>query len=215
MSRVHSIARAGLAGLLAVSLSGCITLLPKTKPAQLYRFSGVEAASEAPAAAPSDPAGRVGVVRARGSFSAGAAGDRIMTVTGAQVAYLAQARWAAPAVTLFDEAVMRAFSQQAGPVRLAARGDPGRAPYSLRLDVERFEAVYDRGGRAAPDVRIEIHAVLVRAADRVVVKDQTLTAHARAADNRVSAIAQAFDQATTQVLKDVVALTNEGAKPVD
>lgn len=214
MSRVHSIARAGLAGLLAVSLSGCITLLPKTKPAQLYRFSGVQAA-ETPAAAPSDPAGRVGVVRARGSFNAGASGDRIMTVTGTQVAYVAQARWAAPAATLFDEAVMRAFSQQAGPVRLAARGEPGRAPYSLRLDVERFEAVYDHGGKAAPEVQVEVHAVLVRAADRVVIKDQTLTANARAADNRVSAIVQAFDGATAQVLKDVVALTNEGAKPVD
>lgn len=212
MSRVQSIARAGLAGLLAVSLSGCITLLPKTKPAQLYRFSAAEEVSEPPV--PSDPAGRVGVMRARGTFSAGAAGDGIMTVTGSQVAYVSQARWAAPAVTLFDEAVTRAFNQQAGPARLTARGEPGRAPYSLRLDVERFEAVYDHGGKAAPDVQIEVHAVLVRAADRMVIKDQTLTAHARASENRVSAIVQAFDEATTQVLKDVVSLTNEGAKPV-
>jgi len=95
-----------------------------------------------------------------------------------------------------------------------ARGEPGRAPYSLRLDVERFEAVYDRGGKAAPDVRVEIHAVLVRAADRAVIKDEMIATHARAGDNRVSAIVQAFELSTKQALDEVVKLTVEGARPI-
>ncbi|HEX5379695.1 MAG TPA: ABC-type transport auxiliary lipoprotein family protein, partial [Phenylobacterium sp.] len=135
------------------------------------------------------------------------------TVTGSEIAYVADARWTAPAATLFEEAVGRAFTRQTGPVRLAARGDPGRAPYALRLDVERFEAVYDRGGKAAPDIRIEVHAVLVRSADRVVVRDEVLSAHARASDNRVSAIVEGFREATAQVLDSVVKLTVEGARP--
>jgi cholesterol transport system auxiliary component len=150
----------------------------------------------------------------RGGFNSGASSDRIMTVTGSEVAYVAEARWSQPAVTLFDEALTRAFTRQSGPVRLVARGEPGRAPYSLRLDVERFEAVYDHGDKAAPDVRVELHAVLVRAADRVVVKDQVIAAHARAVDNRVSAIVQAFELSTKQALDEVVKLTVEGAKPV-
>jgi cholesterol transport system auxiliary component len=209
MSRIRNLLRVGAVVGLAVVLSGCVTLFPKTKPAQLYRFDGGEAAAPPGEAM----ANRVGIVRVRGAFNAAASTDRIMTVTGAQVAYVAEARWAQPAVTLFDEAVTRAFNRQSGPVRLVARGDPGRAPYSLRLDVERFEADYDRGEKAAPDVRIEIHAVLIRAADRSVVKDQTIVTHARAAENRVGAIVQAFELATRQALDEVVKLSVEGAQP--
>lgn len=211
MSRTRALAQAGLLALTAVSLSACITVFPEAKPAQLYRFDG--GGSETPAEAGS-LVGRVSVVRIRGGFSTGAATDRIMTVTGSQVAYLSEARWAQPAVTLFDEAVNRAFTHQVGPVRLVARGEPGRAAYALRLDVERFEAVYDRGADGAPDVRVQVHAVLVRSADRMVMKDQVISAHARASDNRVSTIVQGFEAATAQALGEIVTLTNENATPV-
>lgn len=211
MSRIRNLLRAGVLAGLALALSGCITVFPKTKPAQLYRFDGADEASIGPGAASPD---RIGIVRVRGGFNSAASTDRIMTVTGSEIAYVAEARWAQPAVTLFDEAVTRAFTRQSGPVRLVARGELGRAPYSLRLDVERFEAVYDRGGKAAPDIRIQIHAVLVRVSDRAVVRDQVIATHARASGNRVSAIVQAFELSTQQALDEVVKLTAEGAQPV-
>jgi cholesterol transport system auxiliary component len=210
MSAIRKLLPAGAMLGLAITLAGCVTVFPKTKPAQLYRFDGADEAVVAPSGA---SANRIGVTRMRGGFNSAASTDRIMTVSGSQVAYVAEARWAQPAVTLFDEAVARAFTRQTGPVRLVGRGEPGRALYSLRLDVDRFEAVYDHGEKAAPDVRVEIHAVLVRTADRVVVRDQIVTAHARAGDNRVSAIVRAFEQSTEQALDDVVKLTVEGAQP--
>lgn len=211
MSRIRNILRAGAVLGLAVALSGCITVFPKTKPAQLYRFDGADEAQIKPGDAVDT---RVGIVRVRGGFNSGASSDRIMTVTGSEIAYVADARWSQPAVILFDEALTRAFTRQSGPVRLVARGEPGRAPYSLRLDVERFEAVYDRGEKTAPDVRVELHAVLVRASDRAVIKDQVITTHARAGGNRVSAIVQAYELSTKQALDEVVKLTVEGAQPV-
>lgn len=211
MSPIRPLARAGVVAVAAVSLSACISLFPKSKPAQLYRFDGVSAVESSAQA----PAVRTGVVRIRGGFNNAAAADRIMTVDGAEVSYLANSRWAEPAVTMFEEAVTRAFGKANGPVRLAARGEPGRAPYALRLDVERFEAVYDHGEKAAPDVRVEVHMTLVRAADRTVVKDLAIATHARAGDNRVAAIVQAFDSAVGEALKQVVAATNEGATPTD
>ena len=192
-----------------MSLSACITVFPKTKDAQLYRFDGVAAVE----GAAQPPATRVGVIRIRGGFNNAAASDRIMTVSGSQVSYLANSRWSEPAVTMFDEAVTRAFGKANGPVRLAARGEPGRAPYALRLDVERFEAVYDRGEKAAPDARVEVRMTLVRSSDRTVVKDLPIATHARAADNRVGAIVQAFDAAVGDALKQVVVATAEGATP--
>lgn len=190
--------------LLALGLSGCITVFPKTKPSQLYRFDGRQTVIAA-----ANPAGtRVGVVRPGGSFNAAAAGDRILTVTGSQVAYLAQSRWAEPADTLFNEALLGAFNAGPGPARLVIRGEPARADYTLRLDVQRFEAVYDHGPRSAPDVHIEVHMVLIRASDRVLVKDETIAVQARATDNRVSAIVAAFDKAVGEALAAIVTNTN-------
>lgn len=195
---------AGIAAV-AVALSACVTVFPKTKPALLYRFDG--------AVAQSGPAAEVrrGVARANGAFVGAAAGDRILTVTGSEVAYIAESRWADPASVLFDEAVARAFSANQGAARLVARGEPAKADYSLRLDVQRFEAVYDHGGKAAPKVAVDVHVVIVRAQDRSVVRDETLSAEVRASDNRVSAIVAAFDKAVSDVLTRTVSLTNDAA----
>lgn len=189
----------------ALSLSACVTVFPKTEPVQLYRFEGAVPASGEAAAQ------RVGLARAPGSFVAAAAGDRILSVTGSEVAYLAESRWAQPATTLFDEALIRAFNASTGRARLVTRGEPTRADYSLRLDVERFEANYDRGGKAAPEVSVDVHAVLVRAADRTVVGDEVFKIRVRSRENRVSAIIAAFDTAVGQALGKIVAWSNEKA----
>ncbi|WP_304170115.1 ABC-type transport auxiliary lipoprotein family protein [Phenylobacterium aquaticum] len=194
---------AGLAAL-ALSLSACVTVFPKTKPATLYRFQG-DVVPAGPAATV-----RVGVARSNGSFNGAASGDRILTVTGAEVAYVADTRWAEPAVSLFDEALNRAFNANPGAARLVTRGEPSRADYSLRLDVQRFEADYDHGGHAAPKIAIDVHAVMVRASDRAVVGDQVFSVAIRAGDNRVSAIVAAFDAGVSQMLGKLVAWANAG-----
>ncbi|MCI3132016.1 ABC-type transport auxiliary lipoprotein family protein [Phenylobacterium aquaticum] len=194
---------AGLVAL-ALSLSACVTVFPKAKPATLYRFQG-DVAAVGPAAKT-----RIGVARANGSFNGAASGDRILTVTGPEVAYVAEARWAEPAVTLFDEALARAFNANTGAARLVTRGEPSRADYSLRLDVQRFEADYDHGGKAAPRVAIDVHAVLVRASDRAVVGDELFSVAVRARENRVSAIVAAFDAGVSQLLGKLVAWANAG-----
>ncbi len=200
--------------LAAGSLSACITLLPKSKPSQLYRFDGRAALS---AARPSDAkpidskptGGRVGITRAGGGFQGAASGDRILTVTGPQVAYLADSRWSGPASVLFDEALVSAFDANAGPAHLVARGEPAAATYTLRVDVTRFEANYDQGSRATPKVVVEAHAELIRATDRTVVGDRIFRTELRTSDDRVSAIVAAFDQATGKTLADLLAWTNQ------
>ena len=211
MIPIRSWARVAALLLVAGSLSACITLLPKSKPAQLYRFDGRAGLA---AAKPADggSGARVGVSRAGGSFQGAASGDRILTVTGPQVAYLADSRWSGPASVLFDEALVSAFSANPGSAHLVARGEPAAATYSLRLDVTRFEADYDQGPKAAPKVVVEAHAELIRGADRTVVGDKLFRAELRASDDRVSAIVAAFDQAVGKTLADLVAWSNGMAK---
>lgn len=189
---------------LAVSLSACISLFPKSEPAQLYRFDGRPLTAEESAPRPS---AKVGVLRTGGSFVRAAAGDRILTVTGAQAAYIAESRWVAPAVTLFEEAVGRAFDVNPGAARLVSRGESARADYALRIDVTRFEAVYDQGPEAAPMIVVAVRASITKP-DRTLADANLIEAQVRAGDNRVSAIVAAFDQAVGDVLGRLVAWSN-------
>jgi len=187
----------------AVALAGCISLLPKSKPAQLYRFGPAPVAS----AAPSRP-GSVAVFRTNGEFQSEAADDRILTMTGGRAAYIAQSRWVAPAEILFNEAVGNAFD--ASPIRLIARGQQGRFAYALRLDVRSFEARYDAGPDAPPTVVVHIHAALTKS-DQSSVGEQDFETRATASDNRVGAIVTAFDKASAEAIGKLVTWTEATA----
>jgi cholesterol transport system auxiliary component len=200
LSKLPTLVRFGVAGLLALSLSGCISLLPKTKPSQLYRF-GVPVAE-----APVRPTA-IGVFRLGGGFPREAAGDRILTITGDRASYVAETRWIAPAETLFDEAVTAAFDGAPGRVRLVARGEPTRADLALRLDVRNFETRYGDGRN--PVVLIRVRAVLAR--DRAQVAEQIFEARVPATRNRVTAIVAAYNTALGKVLGEVIAWTNSSA----
>ena len=203
MRPVLPIHRAVCLVLLTTLLSGCISVFPKSEPSQLYRFGN------STGAAPQSTVARVGVLRSGGSFALAAAGDGILTTTGTEVAYLAGARWAQPAPVLFDEALARAFSRNPGAAQLVVRGEPARAAYSLRIDVQSFEAVYNLPGKSPPEVTLGVHVVVVRASDRAIVADQTVSVAERASDNRVTAIVAAFDRGVGKALTEVVRITNE------
>lgn len=190
----------------ALALSGCITLLPDAKPTQLYRFT-----PDTPATAASLlTEGRVPLIRAGGSFHPAAAGDRILTTEGAEAAYLASARWTQAASVLFDQALVAAFASSPGPARLITPGELGRPAFGLRVDVSRFEANYDQGSKAAPEVRVELHVVVTRLRDQKVMQDQAFAISRRASENRVGAIAEAFRGAVQEALATVVRTADEG-----
>jgi cholesterol transport system auxiliary component len=188
--------------LAATALSGCISLLPQSKPATLYRF-GPDASSPPHATPPSSLA----VLRTNGKFQEEAADDRILTMTRGQAAYIARSRWVAPAEVLFDEAVANAFD--ASPIRLIARGQRGRASYSIRIDVRSFETDYASGSNT-PQVVVRAHVALTRS-DESSVGEQDFEARVPAGDNRVNAIVGAYDKAVSDVTGKIVAWTEAHA----
>src|SRR5208283_674438 len=95
------------------------------------------------------------------------------------------------------------------PDRLITAGSATRPDFVLKLDVLRFEARYDQGPTAPPTVVIRLHAALNRGEDHAPVGDRTFEVKVPASDNRIGAIATGFDQATTQVLSQVVAWVAE------
>ncbi len=199
--------RGGVAGALMVSLGlyGCVSLLPRQPPAQLYQFGR----TPPPAASPD------GVVVGRGQASLGvilsqvtlpraALGDGILTARGDEAAYIAGARWLTPAALMFQEDVQNAFAARAASVRLIDRGQLGAATALLRLDVTEFDARYDPAAPAAPPtVVVSLRATLTRADGRALVQ-QVFTERRGAAQDRVSAIVQAYDAAVQGVMVQAV-----------
>lgn len=185
----------------AAALAGCITLFPKTAPSQLYRF---DANIQAPAAPASAIALREGMLE----FDPASAGDRILTVTGDQVAYVRDARWAVPATQLFDEALAHGFA--ASGVRLVGIGESGQARYRLRVQVVHFETRYLGGAGAAPTVYVAVRATLDRQEDGALAGERAFEASVPASDNHVGDIVQAYDAATSKVVGDLVAWVGQG-----
>jgi cholesterol transport system auxiliary component len=150
------------------------------------------------------------VLLAAVTFPRAAQGDTLLTVTGpAEAAYIEGSRWVAPAVVLFREAVERRFDEASQRTRLVARGDLGRTSLILRMDVREFEAVY-AAPETIPEVSVSVYARLVRA-DGSALEERTFKVRRPASDNRVSAIVEGLDRATTEVLDQVVAWTDAAA----
>ena len=208
MTTVRNLWRGVAGAALALILTGCITLLPKTPPAQLYRF-GATAAATAPPTVPRVFAVRGGAI----NFDAASAGDQILTVDGDKTAYIGGARWITSAATLFEAATDRAFAAHAGPARLLARGETAHADYLLKLDVRRFETRYDHGAGAAPTVMVEVYAALDDPSRPAAGGDHLFSASVAASDNRVGAIVRAYDGAVDQVLGELVGWVDAKGAP--
>ena len=201
---VKSVNRGAMLVAAASLLAGCISLFPKTEPAQLYRFGATT--PQVQETASGEPG--FGVLLTATGFDRAAAGDRILTVTGTQAAYIKDARWVTSSVALFDSALQRAFDADQGPARLVDRAEIARIDYVLKLDVRTFEARYDHGQAVTPTIVVDVHAALDRTQDRTVVGDRSFKASVTASDNRVGAIAEAFDQAVAEVLGELIAWVN-------
>ncbi len=190
MTRNKALPKA-LAIALTLALGGCISVFPKAKPVQLYSF-GTNVPAPANASGPAAM-----VLKGPTEFPPAAGGDRLLTATGAESAYIGGARWLAPASVMFDEDLLRAFDAPGAP-RLVERGEPLSAPSLLRLDVRAFEARYP-----GPTVVVQVRATLIRAADHGLIAETMFDASVPAAENRQAAIVAAYDAATSKVIADI------------
>jgi len=201
----------------AFGLSGCVNVLPKTEPVQLYRFSyapeKLEQGKDSVTLAPRPADGALTAVNfGQVQFPQEAESDRVMTSEGNAISYIAGSRWAVPARQLFVQAVSEGFARSATTVRLDPRG-PAQAVYRLDLNVHHFESAYKRG---RPTVSIALDAQLIRLSDRTVVGRRFVTADVGVRRNDMSMIADAYDEATTQAVMALVSFTQEtvAANPV-
>ena len=200
-------------GLLACALvlGGCGGLLGGGGSADMYRFGSLPAAAPAEGAAggPVEPVRPVLVLFVGSTFEPAIDGDRILTVTGSQARYVADARWIAPAPELFDAAVVRAIEQRVPSARMVRiRGAP-MPDYALGVDVRRFEAEYSGVADAPPEIVIETRVRLMRWSDRTLVDEWHVVSREPALENRVTTMVAGFDRGTAFVASRIADLTQD------
>lgn len=188
----------------ALALSGCITLLPETGSSALYRLSNhVPVQGEINHDAPAVRVTRPVAARAL-------ANDRVALDTGnGSLAYMAGATWVSAAPVLVQELIIDTFDRRSTAL-VAARPDEGvTTRWDLRLELRRFEAVYDQGSGAAPRVDVTIRARLIDAANREVSSVRTFEVSQRAEGNRQPLIIDAFSRATSDLSRELVDWASE------
>lgn len=195
-------------GLLALlPLGGCVTLLPKQKPVNLYRFSydpaalgkdnGVRPAPQNPTVIPV----ALNIVM----FPQASAGDRVLTSENDQLSYVADSRWAVPAQVLFTEALSDGFARAGRGLELETRG-PGAAAYRLELDVRKFETDYHHGKAM---VCVDMDARIVRISDHGIVGQRYVTADVGLQHNNMTDMVEAYDKATTEAVMTLIDFTQQ------
>lgn len=189
----------------SLALSGCITLMPKTKPVQMYRFGYLpetldKTALPAVAGLGMAPAP---VVLGMINFPQDSSSDRVTTIENSEVSYVASARWTAPAEELFSEAVSEGFARSADSVRLVSRG-PSAGDFRLDITVRQFETVYHHG---RPTVSVAFDARLIRLSDRAVVGERFITSDIGVGHNDMSLTVDAYNKATTESVAGLIGFT--------
>ncbi len=193
-----------IAATLMLTLSGCVSIGPKLKPVQMYRFvfdpTQMGKSQPAPPAADVPP---IGIVLGTIIFPQDSSGDRITTIEGNEVSYVAQSRWTAPAQELFNEAVGEGFARSAISARLEARG-PSAANYRLDIVVRQFESVYSHN---RPSVAVAFDARIIRLSDKAVVGERFITEDVNVGHNDMSLMADTYTKATSQAVGELIGFT--------
>lgn len=199
----HARATAALFPLLL--LGGCIgSVIGGGKPDALYRFGSSTAAPSAPGAAFARRSLLLMPVR----FPAAAAGDRLLTVAGTDVAYIKDVRWVSAAPVLFRDGLAGTFQRRVPDIALADRVTASGVDAVLTVDVTRFEAAYDRGTAAAPTVHVAGVAVLIDPTSRTAIARRPFAQAQSASADTITAIVAATDTASRNALVELVDWTN-------
>ncbi len=210
---------AGRAGLLAaICLAACTGSLfqSKVKPPTVYWLSaGAESpARGAPAADPpatGTPAAAIPVDLAilKPRMRPGLESDRIAVLyPDRHLDYFADARWSGPLGEVLEDLAVQEFRSHAN--LRSVRGDASvfGSAYWLEIEVADFQAEYTSAA-TAPTVHVHLLARLGGSGDRRILGQFMANAQQPAAENRLTAIVDAFAHAADAALTEIAAHAEE------
>ena len=204
MSAGHYPTRGSAVGVLlaaCIALPGCTGSLFQSKavPSSVYMLSAHASPGQSTLAAD------LAVMRPR--LRAGLDTDRIAVLyPDKRLDYFADARWSGPLDEVVQDLTVQAFTGGAHLRNVSADGSAFASGYWLEVQVNDFQAEYAASG-GPPIVHVHFTARLGTAGDRKILGSFQATADQAAADNRLTAIVDAFERACDAVLEQLVADT--------
>jgi len=123
--------------------------------------------------------------------------------------YFAGARWSGPLDEVVQDLALQIFRARANLRSVHAASSAFGSGYWLEIDVADFQAEYsaDTGasGSAAPTVHVHLFGHLGSSADRRILGRFEADDRQRAADNRLTAIIEAYNRAADTALAQIAA----------
>jgi cholesterol transport system auxiliary component len=183
---------------MGLGLSGCFSVLPDPKPANIiYRLSSeVWPVAKLPTA----EAIRVDRPLASQVFNTN---DIVVASGGQKLSVISQANWAETAPVMIQSAMLDALA--ASPKFIGLTPTTGaRTETRLHLSVVNFEASFDQGLQSAPLGVVSYRVTYARADNRNLLGTYLVKKTARAASINVSSVVSAIETANEAAMTDIV-----------
>jgi cholesterol transport system auxiliary component len=191
-----------LIALLGVTLAACAGSLFKNKaaPPTMYMLGGTRKTVAADPLSSNLPAD-LAVLRPR--VRAGLDTDRIAALyPDRRMDYFADVRWSGPLDEVLQDLAVQEFHANTGLLNVSADASVFASAYWLEIEVMAFQAEYSTAG-GPPTVHVRFQARLGNSGDRHVLARFEPDVHEAAADNRMSAIVDAYNRAADKALAEI------------
>ena len=211
-----------MSALAVICLTGCTGSLFQSKvvPPAVYLLSVGTAAGAAPAAnatpaaggpAPGTPAAPMpfDVTVLKPKLRTGLETDRIAVLyPDRRLDYFADARWSGPLAEVLQDLVLQELHSRGNLRNVSSDASVFSSAYWLEIEVTDFQAEYTSAA-AAPTVRVHFLARIGSSGERRILGQFEAGAAQPAADNRLTAIVEAYERAADTALAQIVAHVDE------
>jgi cholesterol transport system auxiliary component len=192
----------------AICLAACTGSLFQSKaaPPTVYLLSPAAGspAPGSPAAGGPDPEIPADLSVLRPKLRPGLESDRIAVLyPDRHLDYFADARWSGPLGDVLQDLAVQEFRAHANLRTVSGDASVFASAYWLEIEVEDFQAEYTSA--AAPTVHVHFRARLGGSGDRRILAQFEASARQPAAENRLTAIVDAFAHAADAALAEIVA----------
>ena len=194
--------RTVLLALLSVTLAACAGSLFKNKaaPPTMYMLG---ATRKTPAVDPPSENLPSDLAVLRPRVRAGLDTDRIAALyPDRRMDYFADVRWSGPLDEVIQDLAVQEFHANPALRNVSADVSAFTSAYWLEIEVTDFQAEYSAAG-GPPTVHVHLQARLGNSADRHVLARFEPDVREAAADNRMSAIVDAYNRATDNALGEI------------
>jgi cholesterol transport system auxiliary component len=186
---------------MALLCAGCGSLLETDQPP-----SASYVLAPAPAASTGMTRSEADLSIGRPDLAPGLDTERIAVLKGRQLDYYRGAQWGGRTVEVIQTLLVDSFEDQQLFRSVTAEQSRVASEYVLDISVRDLQAEY-ASDNGAPTAHVTILGRLIRVVDRQLVDTFSATAQSRASDNRMGAVAAAFETAAHKVVLELAQKT--------